>query len=153
MTSKTTRLATASLIAIALPLATGSVAFADSVERQTALIPVLSQTDAVSRDITLAVIHVSALPADLRAQTDSAIASAQAAVSTTQRALHAADTADPFTAWSVEDGLNDARTALDAASAELRYVTANVEGIDAEVSAALHTLQQALDVLRGGINT
>ena len=108
-----------------------------------------TQTDVVSRDITLAVTHTSVLPDALRAQTRSAIASAQAATSTARRALHAVDTADSFTLWSVEENLNDARTALDAASAELRYVTERVTGIDAGVSAALGALQQDLDILRG----
>lgn len=149
MTSKTTRLATASLLALALPLATGSVAFADTIQRQATLVQVRTQTDVVSRDITLAVTHTSILPDALRAQTRSAIASAQAATSTARRALHAVDTADSFTLWSVEENLNDARTALDAASAELRHVTARVTGIDAGVSAALSALQQDLDILRG----
>ncbi|SDB87506.1 hypothetical protein SAMN05216410_0608 [Sanguibacter gelidistatuariae] len=149
MTSKTTRLATASLLAIALPLATGSVAFADTVERQDTLVQVRSQADVVSRDITSAVTHTSVLPAALRAQTRNAIASTQAATSTAKRALRAVDAAEPFSAWSTEDSLNDARTALDAASAELRYVTASVAGIDAGVSTALLALQHDLDVLRG----
>ena len=149
MTSKTTRLATASLLALALPLATGSIAFADSMERQATLVQVRTQADVVSHDITLAVTHTSVLPDDLRTQTRSAIASAQAATLSARRALHAADTADSFTLWSVEEDLNEARTALDAASAELRHVTERVGGIDAGVSAALEALQQDLDILRG----
>lgn len=149
MTSKTTRLATASILALTLPLATGSVAFADTVDRQDTLVQVRSQTDVVSRDISLAVTHTSILPEALRAQTRSAIASALAATSTAKQALRAVDAAEPFSVWSTEDSLNDARTALDAASAELRYVTASVDGIDAGVSAALRALQQDLDILRG----
>lgn len=149
MTSKTTRLATASLLAITLPLATGSVAFADQVARQDTLVQVRTQTDVVSRDITLAVTHTSVLPEALRAQTRDAIASTQAATATAKRALRAVDEADSFTLWSAEDSLYDARTALDAASAQLRHVTATIEGIDAEVSTALHALQHDLDILRG----
>ena len=69
MTSKTTRLATASLLAITLPLASGSIAFADTAARQHTLVQVRTQTDLVSRDITLAVTHTSVLPEALRAQT------------------------------------------------------------------------------------
>ena len=103
MTSKTTRLATASLLAITLPLATGSVAFADTVERQATLVQVRTQTDVVSHDITLAVSHTAILPEALRAQTRSAITSAQAATATARRALHAVDTADAFSLWAVEE--------------------------------------------------
>lgn len=149
MTSKTTRLATASLLALALPLATGSAAFASTLERQATLVQVRTQTDVVSRDITLAVTHTSVLPEDLRAQTRNAIASAQAATTAARRALHAVDTADSFTLWSVEENLNDARTALDATSAELRYVTDRVTGVDAGVAAALHALREDIDILRG----
>ena len=52
-------------------------------------------------------------------------------------------------AWNAEVALQDARTALDAASAELRSATAAVDGGDAATSSALLALQHDIDLLRG----
>jgi hypothetical protein len=147
MTSKTTRLAAASLLTITLPLATGSMASADA--RQATLTPVRVQTEVVTRDITLATTRTSALPFKLRMQVQNAIASAQAATANAQNAIHACDTAELHTVWAAETSLHDAQTALDAASAELRYVIDQVALANPRVTAALHALQQDIDVLRG----
>lgn len=147
MTSKTTRIAAASLLALTLPLAQGTAAHAEV--RTSTIVPVRSQTEVVTRDITLAATRTSVLPTDLRVQVDSAILSAQAATSSAQSAIAEVDAADVYSLWSAQVSLQDARTALDAASAELRHVTSAVEGVDPDVTAALDALQTDIDVLRG----
>ena len=147
MTSKTTRIAAASLLALTLPLVQGTAAHADV--RPATIVPVRSQTEVVTRDITLAAVVSLSLPTTVRAQVDSAIMSAQAATSSAQSAITAVDTADAYSLWSAQASLQDARTALDAASAELRYVTSAVADVDPDVSAALSALQTDIDVLRG----
>jgi len=147
MTSKTTRIAAASLLALTLPLVQGTAAHAEV--RPATIVPVRSQTEVVTRDITLAAVVSLSLPATIRVQVDSAIMSAQAATSAAQSAITAVDTADAFSLWTAQASLQDARTALDAASAELRHVTSTVAGVDPDVSAALGALQTDIDVLRG----
>ena len=147
MTSKTTRIAAASLLALTLPLVQGTAAHAEL--RTSTIVPVRSQTEVVTRDITLAAVVSLSLPATVRAQVDSAIMSAQAATTAAQSAITAVDTADAFSLWTAQTSLHDARTALDAASAELRHVTSAVEGVDPDVTAALDALQTDIDVLRG----
>ena len=117
MTSKTTRIAAASLLALTLPLVQGTAAHAEV--RTSTIVPVRSQTEVVTRDITLAAVVSLSLPATVRAQVDSAIMSAQAATTAAQSAITAVDTADAFSLWTAQTSLHDARTALDAASAEL----------------------------------
>lgn len=147
MTSKTTRIAAASLLALTLPLAQGTAAQAEV--RPSTIVPVRSQTEVVTRDITLAATRAPALPAPLRGQVDSAIRSAQAATTSAQSAIAEVDSADAYSLWTAQVSLHDARTALDAASAELRYVTSAVAGVDPWVTAALDALQTDIDVLRG----
>ncbi|PFG34598.1 hypothetical protein [Sanguibacter antarcticus] len=149
MTSKTTQIAAAGLLALAMPLAQAGPASATSIERHTTLSPVFSQTEAVGRDILVAATRTTALPDDLAAVVRDAVASADAATTDARTALSQANSPDVHTRWNAEGALQDARTALDAASAELRSVTALVDGIDASTTQALRVLQDDIDLLRG----
>lgn len=149
MTSKTTQLAAAGILALAMPLAQAGPATAQSAERQSCLSPVLSQTEAVDRDIRVAATHTTSLPEHLAAVARDAVSSAEAATADARAALDLASSTDSHTRWNAEVALQDARTALDAASAELRSATAAVDGVDAATSSALLALQHDIDLLRG----
>jgi hypothetical protein len=149
MTSKTTQIAAAGLLALAMPLAQAGPATATSMDRQSTLSPVLSQTEVVDRDILVASTRTTSLPDDLEAVVRDAVASAEAATADARAALSKAGSPDSHTRWNAEVALQDARTALDAASAELRSVTALVDGVDTATTEALTALQHDIDLLRG----
>lgn len=117
--------------------------------RQSTLNPVRSQVRVVTADITRVSVRASTLPVDLRTQVASAIASASWATANTQDAIKAVADAEPHLRWAAQTSLQDARTGLDAAAAELRYVTDLVRGVNSQISAALDALQVDIDILRG----
>lgn len=149
MTSKTTQIAAASILALAMPLAQAQVSSASTLERQSTLSPVLTQTEAVGRDILAVATRTTALPDFLATVARDAVASAEAATAEARDALAQASSTDVHTRWNAEVALQDARTALDAASAELRSVTEQVDEVDAGTASALRALQHDIDLLRG----
>jgi hypothetical protein len=152
MTSKTTRLAAASLLAVAMPLAQSPTAVAVGAERDASLTLARAQTDVITRDILLAATHTTVLPADLRTATRDAIASAQAATAGARDALRDAGTDDPHAFWYAEVSLQDALTALEAASAEIRHVAGRVSGTDEPTAFALRALLDDLGTLRDDVD-
>jgi len=138
----TTRLAAASLLALAMML--GACSAPADVEQFIA--DAQSQAEAIDDDLQRIEAQVTDIPADLRADVTNAMASAQAATDEARSALAQAKTSENGAVVALED----AQVALEAASAEVKHVTgeARENGSD-KVADLLSTLQEQIDALRG----
>lgn len=138
----TTRLAAASLLALAMML--GACSAPADVEQFIA--DAQSQAEAIDDDLQRIEAQVTDIPADLRADVTNAMASAQAATDEARAALAQAKDSENGAVVALED----AQVALEAASAEVKHVTgeARENGSD-KVADLLSTLQEQIDALRG----
>lgn len=138
----TTRLAAASLLALAMML--GACSAPADVEQFIA--DAQSQAEAIEDDLHELEKQVTDLPATLGTDVTNAVASATAATEEARGALHrASESAD-----SAMFALEDAQVALEAASAEVKHVTGEAADAGAtEVSRMLGSLQEQIDTLRG----
>ena len=140
---RTTRLAAVSLLAVAMMLGACS---APPAEVEQYIADAQNQARAIEGDLQRLENQVASVPDGLQAAVTSAVASAQAATDEARGALaRASDSRD-----GAVESLNDAQVALEAASAEVRFVTAQAreDGID-EVADLLSRLQEQIDALRG----
>ncbi|MEN5074834.1 hypothetical protein ABE437_13525 [Isoptericola cucumis] len=142
MGKTTTRLAAASLLALAMML--GACSAPADVERFIA--DAQGQAEAIEGDLHELEKQVSDLPATLATDVTNAVASATAATEEARAALvRASESAD-----GAVIALEDAQVALEAASAEVRHVTGEAADAGAaEVSGMLGSLQEQIDALRG----
>jgi DnaJ-domain-containing protein 1 len=138
----TTRLAAASLLALAMML--GACSAPADVEQFIA--DAQNQAAAIDDDLQRIEEQVTGIPADLRDDVTNAMASAQAATDEARDALAQAQESEDGAVVALED----AQVALEAASAEVRHVTdeARKNGADT-VADLLSTLQEQIDALRG----
>ncbi|MCA5891759.1 hypothetical protein LEP48_14730 [Isoptericola sp. NEAU-Y5] len=138
----TTRLAAASLLALAMML--GACSAPADVERFIA--DAQNQAQAIEDDLQRLEQQASDLPAALAGDVTNAVASATAATEEARDALQRAQDS--------KDGavvaLQDAQVALEAASAEVRHVTQEAADAGADdVARLLGGLQEQIDTLRG----
>ncbi|MCK9794341.1 hypothetical protein M1843_11350 [Isoptericola sp. 4D.3] len=138
----TTRLAAASLLALAMML--GACSAPADVEQFIA--DAQNQAAAIDDDLQRIEEQVTGIPVDLRDDVTNAMASAQAATDEARDALAQAQESEDGAVVALED----AQVALEAASAEVRHVTdeARKNGADT-VADLLSTLQEQIDALRG----
>lgn len=155
-----TRLATAGLLALAamLPVTAGPAAAQTGAVHQVIAAARL-QTDAITAELRRAQGAAAGLPATLRTEVTDAVESASAAAEQARSALASASSASTTTAdqgsgpisdddrASVE--LADAQVALEAASAQLRFVTTLITENGDDVPASLQDLAAHVDELRG----
>lgn len=135
------RLAASSLLALAMML--GACAAPTELEQYIADAQVKAQ--AVEDDLQRLESQVAALPPALRTAVTAAVASAEAATEEARSALLRASRSEDAAVVA----LADAQVALDAASAELRYVVGEAEAAGAEVTEGLERLTEQIDDLRG----
>ncbi|GAB3089352.1 hypothetical protein [Isoptericola nanjingensis] len=138
----TTRLAAASLLALAMML--GACSAPADVEQFIA--DAQSQAEAIDSDLQRIEEQVTGIPDELRTDVTNAMASAQAATDEAREALARAEKSQDGAVVALED----AQVALEAASAEVKHVTdeARENGSD-KVADLLSTLQEQIDALRG----
>jgi chromosome segregation ATPase len=143
------RLAASSLLALAMMLGACSApqelqdyAAADL---QQYIADAQEKAQAVEDDLQRLESQVDGLPAALRTDVVDAVASAEAATEEARSALELAAKSDEGAAAA----LADAQNALDAASAELRYVIGQAEAAGLEVTEGLEHLLAQIDALRG----
>lgn len=105
-----------------------------------------SQTESIGSDLGEVDTRLASLPEPLRVEVRNALDSARAATDEARVALYEASTDD--TGVSVV-ALADAQVALDAAFAQVRYVTGLVEAAGSDVTDPLLRLQDNLGALRG----
>lgn len=138
----TTRLAAASLLALAMML--GACSAPADVEQFIA--DAQNQAEAIEDDLHELERQVSGVPDVLRHEVTDAVASAQAATDEARGALARASAS----ADGAVVALEDAQVALEAASAEVRHVTGEAADAGAtEVARLLESLQDQIDTLRG----
>ncbi len=135
------RLAASSLLALAMMLG----ACAAPTELQQYIADAQVKAQAVEDDLHRLEAQVAALPPALRTAVIAAVASAEAATEEARSALVQASRSDDAAVVA----LADAQVALDAASAELRYVVGEAEAAGAEVTEGLERLTEQIDDLRG----
>jgi len=128
-----------------LPL--GATASAAEVEQLIADAQV--QTETIGDDVERVASHLPALHAVLRNDVADATESVQAATDDARTALARAQDADFAADGRAAVALADAQVALDAASAQLRYVTDLAHDAGEPVAGALERLQRHIDELRG----
>jgi len=138
----TTRLAAASLLALAMML--GACSAPADVEQFIA--DAQSQAEAIETDLAELEEQVTGIPDELRGDVTDAVASAQAATDEARTALDQAKDSEDGAVVALED----AQVALEAASAEVKHVTeeARKSGSD-KVADLLAKLQEQIDTLRG----
>ncbi|GII98962.1 hypothetical protein CLV28_2745 [Sediminihabitans luteus] len=158
-TNPAARFAAAGILALAtmLPFVGAPTAAASSVQQVIAA--ARTHTDAITLSLAQVDDDVRRLLGTLQAEVGDAVASARAATEQAVSALAAADDAarspesgttsitDPELRASVE--LADAQVALDAASAQLRYVTSALDESGVGVPSSLVALGERIDTLRG----
>ena len=128
-----------------LPL--GATASAAEVEQLIADAQV--QTETIGDDVERVASHLPALHAVLRNDVADATESVQAATDDARTALARAQDAELAADGRAAVALADAQVALDAASAQLRYVTDLAHDAGEPVAGALERLQRHIDELRG----
>lgn len=137
------RIATAGLLTLSMmiPLGAGT-----SVEVRQLIRAARSETENIGTDLGEVDVRLVSLPDDLRTEVSNALDSARAATAEARAALVQASEGD--TGMSVF-ALADAQVALDAAFAQVRYVTDLAEASGSDVTDPLHRLQDHLSALRG----
>ncbi len=105
-----------------------------------------SQAGVIGDDIGRLDTRLAALPPTLRAEVRSAVESAKAATDQATAALDAAASNTPERASAT---LADAQVALDAAVAQVRFVTDLAANADSEITGFLRGLQDHLNDMRG----
>ncbi|MBD7982847.1 hypothetical protein [Oerskovia merdavium] len=140
------RLAAASFLALAMMLPLSATASAAEVSRL--IEDTQCQVDSIGEDLEKASTQLSTLPAGLRLEVEDAVANAQAATDEANAALAQAAT-DEFGDGRAVLALTDAQVALDAASAQVRYVADKTVAQGADVGSTLRDVQNTIDHLRG----
>lgn len=106
------------------------------------------QVDSIGEDLEKASTQLSSLPSGLRAEVEDAVGNAQAATDEANAALAQA-AFDEYGDGRAVVALTDAQVALDAASAQLRYVADKTVAQGADVGSTLRDVQNTIDRLRG----
>ncbi|WP_265522282.1 hypothetical protein [Oerskovia flava] len=145
-TSGTARFAAAGLLALGMMLPLSATATATPEVRQL-LADAQVQTETINTDLDRVEHQLPEIPALLRHDITDAVESVHAATDEARAALDEA--ADPLSDGRAAVALADAQVALDAASAQLRYVTDLAAGHGEDVTASLLRLQAHIDELRG----
>ncbi|KRC32896.1 hypothetical protein ACWFNS_14450 [Oerskovia enterophila] len=140
------RLAAASFLALAMMLPLSATASAAEVSRL--IEDTQCQVDSIGEDLEKASTQLSTLPSGLRLEVEDAVANAQAATDEANAALAQAAT-DEFGDGRAVLALTDAQVALDAASAQVRYVADKTVAQGADVGSTLRDVQNTIDHLRG----
>ena len=140
------RLAAASFLALAMMLPLSATASAAEVTQF--LEDTQCQVDSIGEDLEKACTQLSTLPSGLRLEVEDAVANAQAATDEANAALAQAAT-DEFGDGRAVLALTDAQVALDAASAQVRYVADKTVAQGADVGSTLRDVQNTIDHLRG----
>lgn len=138
------RLAAAGLLALAMMLPAPAYA---STDVEALLDAARTRTETIDAELHRLTPQVTEVSATVRAEVASAVASAQAATDEARTALALAQ--DPSDDGRAAVALADAQVALDAASAELRWVVDDVLAADDPVRASLVDVQVRIDDLRG----
>lgn len=140
------RLAAASFLALAMMLPLSATASAAEVTQF--LEDTQCQVDSIGEDLEKAATQLSTLPAGLRIEVEDAVGNAQAATDEANAALAQA-ASDEYGDGRAALALTDAQVALDAASAQLRYVADKTVAQGADVGSTLRDVQNTIDHLRG----
>ncbi|GAA3228676.1 hypothetical protein ACFP63_01580 [Oerskovia jenensis] len=140
------RLAAASFLALAMMLPLSATASAAEVTQF--LEDTQCQVDSIGEDLEKAATQLSSLPAGLRSEVEDAVGNAQAATDEANAALAQA-ASDEYGDGRAALALTDAQVALDAASAQLRYVADKTVAQGADVGSTLRDVQNTIDHLRG----
>jgi len=140
------RLAAASFLALAMMLPLSATASAAEVTQF--LEDTQCQVDSIGEDLEKAATQLSSLPTGLRSEVEDAVGNAQAATDEANAALAQA-ASDEYGDGRAALALTDAQVALDAASAQLRYVADKTVAQGADVGSTLRDVQNTIDHLRG----
>jgi ABC-type transporter Mla subunit MlaD len=141
--------AAASLLALAMMLPFAARSTASEVEVEQLIAEAQVQTRTIDDDLERVTLHLAALHPALRGSVLDAVDSVEAATEEARAALARAADADAAADGTAATALGDAQVALDAASAQLRYVTDLAHDRDSDVAGALERLQTHIDELRG----
>ncbi|MCB7135964.1 hypothetical protein [Cellulosimicrobium marinum] len=141
------RFAAASLLALGMMLPLGPSATAADVEDLIADAQV--QTETIGDDLERVTSQLPVLSPALRNDVLDATESVQAATDEARAALARARDADAAADGRAGIALADAQVALDAAAAQLRYVTGLAHDAGEGVAVALERLRAHIDELRG----
>jgi hypothetical protein len=148
------RVAAAGLLALAGMLPLGATASAAETAQLVAavqphVVAAQARAQVIEQDLDDAERLLCALPKDLRDAVRDAVSSVRAATAEARTALSRATDEVEAADGRAAAALFDAQVALDAAAAQLRFVSDQVAGVDADVVSALARLQEHVDGLRG----